>query len=309
MNRISTAANYNSALLNILSAQNRQTEAQNQVSTGKVATDLKGYGVKADALTAARSLKARIDTHIDNAKSLSATLSIQDQALGQLSSATKDTRDAIAEAVATGNAAGLMETLQGKLGEAADALNTQFQGRYLFSGAETATRPFAATNMTDLTAAPTVADLFANDGVKAVDRLDDNLTVETGVLASDVASPLMAALKAVQALDSGPLGPLSGALTTAQSDALTAMLTSFDGAFDTVNNAVAKNGELQNRVETIQGALTDRQAALKGMIGDVVDVDMADAVSRLQLAQVALQASGQVFATLNNTSLLDVLSR
>jgi flagellar hook-associated protein 3 FlgL len=309
MNRISTAATYNSALLNILSAQNRQTEAQNQVSTGKIATDLKGYGTKADALTGARSLKARIDSHLENAKTLSSTLTIQDQALNQLSKATQGARNAIAEAVANGNAAGLIETLKGKLGEAADALNTQFQGRYLFAGAETGTRPFTANDLTDLTAAPTIASLFGNDAIKQVDRLDDNLTVETGFLASDLATPIMTALKAVETFNAGGSGPLVGQMNQTQSDALTAMLASFDAAFDTVNNAVARNGELQNRVDSITGALTDRQTALKGMISDMSDVDMAEAVSRLQLAQVALQASSQVFATLNNSSLLDVLSR
>ncbi len=39
----------------------------------------------------------------------------------------------------------------------------------------------------------------------------------------------------------------------------------------------------------------------------MVDVDMAAAVSRLQLAQTALQASANVFATLTGSSLLNVL--
>jgi flagellar hook-associated protein 3 FlgL len=308
MNRISTSSAYSSALLNILSAQNRQADAQNQVSTGKVATDLKGYGSKADALTGARTLKARIDSHIENTQNLRSTLTIQDQALDQLSTTVKDARAAIAEAIATGNAAGLMAALEGKLGEAADALNTQFQGRYLFAGGETTTRPFLSEDMADLTATP-VASQFANDQLKQVNRLDDNLTVQTGVLASEVATPFVTAMRAVQALHAGPTGPYDGQLSQVQSDALAALLDDFDAAFDTVNDAVARNGEVQTRVDNITEALTDRQTALKGMIGDISEVDMAEAVSRLELAQVALQASGQVFATLNNSSLLDILSR
>jgi flagellar hook-associated protein 3 FlgL len=309
MNRISTLATYNSALLNILAAQGRQTEAQNQVSTGKVATDLKGYGSQADALVGARTLQARIDSHLENSKTLAGTLAIQDQALSQLADAAKEARGAIAEAIASGNAAGLIETLKGKLGEAADALNTQYQGRYLFAGAETTTRPFLGEDLTDLTAAATTADLFANDNIKQVDRLDDNVTIQTGFLASDLATPLMDALKQVQALHAGPTGPFSGNLTQTQSDALTALLSTFDAAFDGLNNDVAHNGSLQNRVESMQESLTDRQTTLKGMVGDISEVDMAEAVSRLQLAQVALQASGQVFATLNNSSLLNILQR
>jgi flagellar hook-associated protein 3 FlgL len=45
------------------------------------------------------------------------------------------------------------------------------------------------------------------------------------------------------------------------------------------------------------------------VLGGITDVDMAAAVSRLQLAQTAMQASAQVFATLQGSSLLSVLSR
>jgi flagellar hook-associated protein 3 FlgL len=46
---------------------------------------------------------------------------------------------------------------------------------------------------------------------------------------------------------------------------------------------------------------------LEGLIGDVSNVDVAEAVSRLAQAQTALQASAQVFATLKDTSLLNLL--
>ena len=45
MERVSTAATYQSALLNIMNAATRQTAAQPQVSPGKVASLLGGFGV------------------------------------------------------------------------------------------------------------------------------------------------------------------------------------------------------------------------------------------------------------------------
>src|SRR5688500_14468668 len=131
MDRISTATTYRSALLNILSAQNRQGVAEGQVSTGKVADDLKGYGVHADSLTATRSLTARIDGYVENAKMLASTLDVQDHALEQLASSALSARGAVAEALATGSATGLMSALEGYLGQAIDALNTEYQGRHL----------------------------------------------------------------------------------------------------------------------------------------------------------------------------------
>jgi flagellar hook-associated protein 3 FlgL len=308
MERISTATSYQSALLNILAGQNRQAKAQSQVSTGKVADDLKGYGVNADSLTATRTLRTRIEGHISNAKMLSSTLEVQDQALGQLADAAQGARGAIAEAVATGSAEGLMTALQGFLGQAVDSLNTEYQGRHLFAGGQTDTEPVGPLNLADLTAAPTIASLFSNDQLKVVSRLDDKLTVSTNFLASDLGTDLFGALKAVEALNQGPSGPLQGTLTQAQSTALQGMLGTFDSAWSDLNEAVAQNGGLQNRVETIQSALEDRQIALTHVLGDMTDVDMAAAVSRLQLAQTAVQASAQVFATLQGSSLLDALS-
>ena len=43
------------------------------------------------------------------------------------------------------------------------------------------------------------------------------------------------------------------------------------------------------------------------MVGGITDVDMAEAVTRLESAKLAVQASAQVFASLQNSSLLNVL--
>ena len=46
---------------------------------------------------------------------------------------------------------------------------------------------------------------------------------------------------------------------------------------------------------------------LATMMGRLTDVDMAEAVSRLQQAQISVQAAAQVFVSLNGASLLNVL--
>ncbi len=309
MDRISTSQSYQTALFNILSAANRQTDAQNQVSTGKVADSLTGFGVRSDTLTGVKSFSARLDSYVDNGKVLTTALDVQDQVLGEAATAATNSRSAVAEAVATGNADGLMAALQGGLSQAVDALNTQYQGRYIFAGGQTDTQPVTAVQMSDLTAAPSMASLFKNDQLVTTNRLDDNVVISTGFHADDLGTPLFSALKAVQALNEGPLGPLSGKLTQAQSDALTAMLPQFDSAFAGLNESVATNGVQQNRVSAVQTSLEDRQTAMKNVMAGLTDVDMAEAVSRLQLSQTALQASAQVFAQLQGSSLLTALSR
>ena len=309
MQRVSTGMSYQFALANIMGAQSRELTAQNEISTGKVADSLKGYGLSADTLMATRSLKARVDSQIDNLKVLSSTLTMQDHAVEQLRNTAVGARGEIANALATGSVEGLMTALEGHLGGAIDALNTEFQGRHLFSGGQMDTRPVALVGMAGLTAAPTIASLFSNDQLVVTNRLDEHMVVDTGLLADDLGADLLEAFKAVQALHEGPLGPLTGQPTQAQTTALEGILASFDAAGEEITGHVADNGGVQARVERVKTSLTERQLALTGIIGDITDVDMPAAISRLQLAQTALQASAQVFATLTGSSLLNVLSR
>lgn len=309
MNRIATSTSYQSALLNIMSAQNRQNVAGNQVSTGKIATDLKGFGVAADTLTGARSLKTRVDSYLDNAKSLSSTLDIQDKALEQLSTASLAARDAVMEALATNSAVGLLSALQSALGQATDALNTEYQGRHLFAGGQTDSQPLADLSLADLTAAPSIASLFKNDSLVLSQRLDDKSSMDIGFLADKLGAPLMTALRDIQALHEGGSGPLSGSLTPAQITALTGIVTTLNTVHEGLNEQVAQNGGMQNRVDAMMTALVDRQTSLAGVISGISEVDPAEAISRLQLSQVTLQASANVFATLSASSLLAVLGR
>ncbi len=307
MERISSASSYQSVLLSIVSSQNAQSVAQQQVTTGKLANDLEGYASQADALTATRSLQTRITTYVANGSQLTDKLTAQDQALSSVATATQNSRTAVAEALANGDATALMTSLQSQFSEANSALNTQYNGKYLFAGGQTSTAPVNASTLADLTAAPGVAGVFTNDQTKAVSRLNDTTTTTTGVLASDVATPLFTALQTVQAYSAGPNGPLSGTLTSAQTTFLQGVLSSFDTAYASANSAVAANGLVQTQVAASQTSLKDQQSTLTNTLGDLTDADPATAATNLALAQAALQASAQVFSTLKASSLLSAL--
>jgi len=307
MDRISSTSNYQSVLLSIMSAQNAQSTAEQQVTTGKLADDLSGYASQADALTASRSLQARLTTYQANGSALTDKLTAQDQALSSVATATQSASNAVTEALANGDATAMMTTLQSQLNTATSALNTQYNGSYLFAGANSSTAPVTASSLSDLTASGGVAGVFTNDQTKTVSRLDDNTTTTTGVLASDVGTPLFTALQSIQAYSAGPNGPLTGTLTTAQTTFLQGVVTTLNSAYTSANNAVAANGVVQQQVAASQTSLKAQQTTLTSTLGDLTDADAATAATNLQLAQTALQASAQVFATLNNASLLSVL--
>jgi flagellar hook-associated protein 3 FlgL len=307
LSRVSTSGNYAIVLANLANAQNSQIVAGNQVASQKVAQDLKGYAGKAETLTAMQAVKAKVAGLVDQNSVLNNRFTDQDNALNQVSDATTTARTAIADALASGNADTLMQQISGAFADAVSGLNSKSQGTYLFSGGQINTAPVAATSLSDLTAAPSVASLFKNDTYVAQSQIDETSTVSGGQLASNLGTGLMQAFQSMQAYQTGANGPFQGQLTAAQTTFLQGALAQFDTQKTAVTTATAQNGSVQKRVEDAGKALSNRADGLDSMIGGVTAVNMADAVSRLQAAQVAVQASAQVFSALKSSSLLNYL--
>ena len=200
------------------------------MASQKVSQSLAGYGDQTASLTALNSTAAQLNSYVDGAQSVADKLATQDTALSTVSTAAQAARTAIAQAVGQDNATTLIQTLQAQLTTAASALNTQYQGQYLFSGGQVNTPPVATTSLSSLNTPADVTAAFKNGQVVSASRLDANTVVPTGVLASDVGTPLFNALQAVQAYNAGPDGPLTGALTSDQQTFLSGVLSQFDGA-------------------------------------------------------------------------------
>ncbi len=307
MTRVATNANFQSALLDLQRAQARGQEAQNRLSTHKNATDLKGFGRGSETLTALRSMSSRLDGFINTGETVKARLETQALSLDRIGDAAQGARDAIAQAMAAGRFDGLMLDLQGQYLAAQGGLNAKHQGAYLFAGARTTDAPLTAETLADLAAAPDVASVFVNDDLKATSRLDEKTAITTGFLADEIGAPLLAAFRAIQAYHAGPAGPLDGQLDDAGKAFLEGQLKALDSARETVIQAGARNGSMQNRVDSLLKAHEAQQTALGALIGDKTDADMAKAVTDLQLSQVAIQASAQVINQLRDVSLLNLL--
>lgn len=307
MNRISTGSQVGGALLNLMNAQSRQAQAEAQVSSQNRANDLKGYGREAETLTALRSVRVRSESYVAAGEAAAAKLEMQNLALEQAGAAATGGRQVIADAIANGRAEGVMEALQLQYSSAVSALNTQHQGRYLFSGTAVNDRPVTASTMSDLAAAPSTASVFANDQRRATAKIDESTTMQTGFLADELGTPLFDVFRRIQQFATGPGGPLTGQLTQAQQNYLESELANFDAAHDSLTDFTARNGGLQAQVDSSIKSQQAQADHLGGLTDDRTGVNMAEAITRLQQSQTAVQASAQVLATLRSTSLLDLL--
>lgn len=96
-------------------------------------------------------------------------------------------------------------------------------------------------------------------------------------------------------------------LSLQQQKFLEGKLNEFSNALATIDNVQAQNGIRQRQLGDVLNRLEDRKIVLETLQSDLTDVDMTEAITRLNQDQTALQASLQVTAQVGRLSLLDYL--
>lgn len=309
---VSTQNTYSVILADLLSAQNKELAAQQQVSTGKKGNTLSDFADQTRSLIATNTVKSRVDGLVSQLNNLKVKLNFQQAALGQVSDVAANLKQTFINALASGQGNGVMSDVTSYFSQAVQALNSQYGGDYLFSGGQTQTKPFSATDITQLAATPpapnpAISSFFKNGNLTPANRIDDQTTISTGFLATDVGQQLMQAFQDIQSYVQAN-GPFNGQLTQAQQNFLQNEITTLDSVAASTTQTTALGGDIQKRVDDAAQAQTDRQTTLKNVLGDITDVNMAQAAADLSQAQSAVQASAQVFMTLKGMTLMNYLT-
>ncbi len=308
MSRVSTTGNYQSALLDLMASQQRQADASQRVSTQKVATDMTGFGRGAETLTALKGAASRVQGFLDTGEVVAARLGAQDLALNQMIDGVGGAREAIGNVLSSDSAGTLMLELEGYFQSVSNGLNARHQGGYLFAGADTTNPPVSVGTLGELAAAASVASVFGNDTIKPVSRVAENTSVETGYLANELGTDIFQIFRDIKAYhDNLATGPLTGKPTGAQKAFLTAQLSRLDAARGATIDVASRNGSLQKRIDQMAVSHTAQITSLNDLVSDRTDADLAQAITDLQLAQVAVQASAQVVSQLREVTLLNYL--
>jgi flagellar hook-associated protein 3 FlgL len=299
--RVSTSGNYSAVLTNLLAAQQRQRDAGDRLSTQKNGDDLKAFSRNSEMLTGMRTLHSRVATYQEQGILVADRLANQDTALNRIGDAAAAMRQAIADAIASGKADTLMETVDAQFRIAVDAVNTRYNGKYLFGGGQALTQPLPIDQLGDLVAP--VEDLYQDDLYKVTAKVDDSTELEVGVLAKELTAEMMEQFRLLN--DFVPA--YSGDITPAQQAELELRMRDWEGVRSSVTTVTARNGLLQKRMEEITDDLNSRDNMLTGMMGDITDADMASVAAELEQAQISVQAAAHVFKTLQDSSLLNLL--
>lgn len=303
--RVSSFGQQQLLVRSILNNQASLFDSQRQVSTGKKADDFQGLAGETGTVLGAKSFKSRIETYQQTIASIRGKLDANDVQISGVLDAVDGLKDNMQTMLATGQARGFSELLDQTFKFTVNALNTNFDGTYLFSGAETGTRPVNVATLDELAALPTTSDAFDNASIAFEARVADGVNLEFGLLASDLATEVFDELLALHNQDQ--LTPFDGDIDPAQFDFLKNQLQTLTTAVDNLRTNQVKNGLAFERLEVVQQQHTDSVVFLETFISDLEDVNIAEAVTRLNNDQVALEASYQTISSLNQLTLLRFL--
>jgi len=291
----------------LMQNQSRLFATQQQINTGKKTTEFRGVTREAQTLLGAKSLKSRTEGYISTANQTNRKLNTNEVYLEGMRTAADNLKQNLTEALGQENAAAVKELLGQAATMVLGALNANHDGAYIFAGSRSDTRPVAADTLDDLLAAPDAASLFLNDTMAAKSRVGDNVEITYGLLASEVGHDLLASIKALADFNAGPDGPLEGRITPVQRAFLEAEMANLVAATEKLQASISENGLRQSRLETIEQDLVKNRDFLEVFVSDIEDVDLAEAVTRINNDQLALEASYRIIGQLGRLSILNFL--
>lgn len=307
MDRVGTLGYANTLLSAYQNLQSRNLTTQQQISTGKVGDQYMDVKDKASVLAAAKAKAAAVEDQTATVKEVSSRLSLQDVQLQELDDIAGSLREALTTALGSGHGDGIMAEVESLYQRAVTVLNFKVDGKYIYGGSRTDVPPVNAPTLADLQAAPDVASVFDNSTLKQTQKLDDNETIETGIAASEVGTNLFQMFKDIADFNAGANGPFATNLTNAQTQFVTTQQAAVPGVLAEIDSVASVNGIKYKQAQSALDRHEATSAYFAKFISDIEDVDLAEAVSRLNMDQAAAQAAARMIAGLNQLSLLNFL--
>lgn len=306
IDRVATNSQSQYLLSQIMQAENKLNTTQAQVTSGNVSSQYSGYGDKTAVLEATRSAANRTTGYQTATTNALTQVNEQDSQLSTLSDLANSLRTAITTALANNDGSTLMTTAQGIFDQASQILNTKdANGNYLYGGDNNTVPPLNISDMSDLASPATATGAFQNGSLASSVMVADGQSVQTGVLASDMGTQLMATLKSLVDLNNS--GALGTDLSTSQQSALSTAVGTATNAATTINNVAAQNGNSYSQLQDASANQKTMSSLYSTFVSNIQEVDMPTAITQLNQDQVALQAAVQVTAQLSQISLLNYL--
>jgi flagellar hook-associated protein 3 FlgL len=306
--RVTGQTQVNNAIANLRRQASDAARFQEQLSSGVKVAAASDAPATFGTITAARAASKRTATYQETLNDSTSDLDAGVSVLQDVSTTlTRATQLAVTGASGTLDGPGF-EAVASEVDALFDRLlaaaNQQQDGRYLFGGTETQTKPFRVDTLTADGKPATVAYDGAAERARAL--VSKSQTVDTRYVGSDV----------FQAVGGDVFGAIIGLRDdlrnaslndSAKTEAVSLRLADIQNARNTITKAMGEQSGSLAGMEAITNRLADLKLNADVRATDLESTDYAEAVLRLKEGQSAFEATLGVSAKLLQPSLLDFI--
>ncbi|MET4735197.1 flagellar hook-associated protein 3 FlgL [Thalassospira sp. MBR-102] len=301
--RVSTAAMQQNLLNQMRSVQSQLADATNQSSSGMRADSYSGVSDNSYVISTLSAEISESSAYADLAEQIQSRVEMYYSTLNDMVDLMSDMLADISGALSTGSTdvAGINESATAALSTMASLLNTQYEDRYLFAGSATNTAP-VSVDVADYPAmtTPSAADTsyYSGNSDIASAKVADGTTIEYGITADQ--EPFEQALRALNLTAYASSDPIDEA-------ALTEAMTLIEDAVAGIADLQTQISLTQDELEAVVDMHTDFQLTAEGIVTDLSEVDLAEAMVNLETLSVQLEASYSVAGQIVDMSLFEYL--
>ncbi|WP_201002387.1 flagellar hook-associated protein FlgL [Paenibacillus glycanilyticus] len=302
---------------NITNNLNSMNKLQNQLATGKAINKPSDDPVGITFALRYRGEIASNDQYKDNADATMSSLEYMDTTIGQATDIVQRFRELIVKGANGTLEQTSMTAIQTEVSQLYNQMveigNGQFNGKQMFNGEQTGVKPYSTIGLDqalDPLAVPPQTKAFSNqtDTGSIKYELSPGMTMDVNITGNDVFGKPVTDPNDTNSDNLFQLMHRAyDMLGSGDQTGLSSLLSQIDTRMNTMLTARAQIGARVNRVEIVQGRLSDVDVNLQQMQQKVEDVDMAEAITNITTLENVYQASLSAGAKIIQPSLVDFL--
>ncbi|NVO16628.1 MAG: flagellin [Rhodoplanes sp.] len=306
LGRVATFALSEKMIQSALRSQSRTVEIELQEASGNISDTFGGLGATSRRVLDLQTSIAQSTAYSDAATNTGSRIEVMYSACTQMTDLLTTLRSSIVSATDAGTLddgtlASLTTAMSEYMDEFASLLNTQYEGRYLFSGAMTDTKPVDVSSSAypaQTTPSTASTSYYNGDDEIASVRVSSEQVVQYGVTADNPAFE-----KALRAFNL--MSNMSS--STLDSDTLTEALSLAEEALSGVSSIQTKLSINASTMESAVSMQTTFQDQASSLESNLTDVDVAAASAELSTRQAQLEAAYSAINKIQSLNLVDYL--
>lgn len=303
-----TTMGTNDTTLNyIFTNQNKYSKALEQASTEKKLNRPSDNPTDASTVLNINKKLSQLDGYMNNMETAQNELNVLDGTLASVTKSLQKANDLAVLGSSETYSAEMRQNFKLQVDQIIKNLeslgNTEYNGTYIFAGTNTGNPPFQETADGGIAYVGTPQDKDYQRYVQIADGVSTPINVS--------GDQLLGYYNPTTGEGTGVLKTLyqlSEALGNNDTDAIRATMDGITDGIQNTSNIRTNFASITSRFEMTKGSIETTQLQLKSYKSDLEDIDMSEAITNLQMANIALQATMSVAAqSLNSTSLLNYL--